>query len=154
MATPQALEDVRVPTRYRLTAMWTTLMFCFIYADYFELYVPGKLQGMLAGNMIPLGPVTQSVLVGTGAMLALPSLMILFSLILGAVLTRWLNIVVATLYMAIQILVISGSGWAFYIAFGVLEVALTALIVWTAWTWPRTVAESSESAQFVRHDLA
>jgi len=35
-------------------------MSCFIYADYFELYVPGKLQGMLAGRMEPLGAVTQS----------------------------------------------------------------------------------------------
>ena len=44
------LEDVRVPTRYKLSAMWTSVMFCYIYVDYFELYVPGKLQGMLEGK--------------------------------------------------------------------------------------------------------
>lgn len=140
MSTNSAFEDVRVPTRYKLAAMWTSLMFCYIYADYFELYVPGKLQGMFAGNMAPLGPVSQGVLVGTGAMLALPSLMILFSLILGPSLARWLNIVLGTIYAVIQVMVTSGSGWAFYIGYGILEIALTALIVWTAWTWPRITA--------------
>lgn len=140
MSTNSAFEDVQVPTRYKLAAMWTSLMFCYIYADYFELYVPGKLQGMFSGNMAPLGPVTQGVLVGTGAMLALPSLMILFSLILWPSLARWLNIVLGTIYAVIQAMVISGSGWAFYIGYGILEIALTGLIVWTAWTWPRITA--------------
>jgi len=113
------------------------VMFCYIYADYFELYVPGKLQGMLAGQMAPLGPVTQSVLLGTATMLALPSLMILLSVALQAPVTRWLNVVVGTVYTAIQIAVVAKSGWSFYIALGVLEATLTALIVWTAWRWPR-----------------
>ncbi|MEP6938797.1 MAG: DUF6326 family protein [Rudaea sp.] len=134
-----ALEDVSVPTRYKLSAMWVSVMFCYIYADYFELYVPGKLQGMIAGRMDPLGPVTQGVLAGTAAMLALPSLMILLSIALPPRLCRWLNVVVGIVYTLIQLLVISGSGWAFYVAFGILETALTALVVWTAWKWPRVV---------------
>jgi hypothetical protein len=140
MKVESVLEDVRVPTRYKLSAMWASVMFCYIYADYFELYVPGKLQGMLAGSMAPLGPVTQGVLVGTGAMLALPSLMILLSILLAPRACRWLNIVVGVVYTAIQLLVISGSGWAFYIAFGILETLLTALAAWTAWTWPAVEA--------------
>ena len=137
MATTSVLEDVPVPTRYKLSAIWTSVMFCYIYADYFELYVPGKLQGMLAGQMVPLGPVTQAVLLGTAAMLALPSLMILLSVTLKATLNRWLNVLVGTIYTAIQIAVVAKSGWNFYIALGILEAALTALIVWTAWNWPR-----------------
>ena len=50
------LEDVRVPTRYKLSAIWASVMFCYIYGDYFELYVPGKLQGMLAGKWGHLAP--------------------------------------------------------------------------------------------------
>jgi hypothetical protein len=136
MATGAALEDVRVPTRYKLSAIWTSVMFCYIYADYFELYVPGKLQGMLAGQMLPLGPVTQGILMGTAAMLALPSLMILMSVTLKATLNRWLNVIVGSIYTAIQIAVVAKSGWGFYIALGILEAGLTALIVWTAWAWP------------------
>ncbi len=28
--------------------------------------------------------------------------------------------------------------WAFYILFGVIEMTLTGLVVWYAWTWPRS----------------
>jgi hypothetical protein len=138
MAVVEPLDDVRVPTRYKLSALWTSVMFLYIYADYFELYVPGKLQGMLAGKMAPLGPVTQTVLLGTTAMLALPSLMIFLSVALRASVTRWLNIVAGVIYSVIQVAVISGSGWTYYVAMGLMETALTALIVGTAWKWPRS----------------
>jgi Family of unknown function (DUF6326) len=138
MATASVLHDVRVPTRYRLSALWTSVMFLYIYADYFELYVPGKLQSILAGEMGPLGPVSQSVLLGTAAMLALPSSMIFLSVGLSASATRWVNIVVGVIYAAIQIAVVSGSGWTFYVAMGLLETTLTVLIVWTAWKWPKS----------------
>ena len=137
MAVAAALEDVRVPTRYMLSAMWASVMFCYIYVDYFELYVPGKLQGMLDGKIAPLGLVTQGVLLATATMLALPSLMIFLSVTLKASASRWLNIVMGVIYTAIQLAVVSGSGWVFYVVIGLLEAALTALIAWTAWKWPR-----------------
>ena len=34
-------------------------MFCYVYADYFGLYKPHVLQGMLEGQMGPLGATTQ-----------------------------------------------------------------------------------------------
>ena len=138
MAAVSVLDDAPVPIRYKLSALWISVMFLYIYADYFELYVPGKLQSILAGQMAPLGPVTQSVLLGTAAMLALPSLMIFLSVALRASATRWLNVAVGVIYTAIQIAVVSSSGWTFYVAMGMLETALTVLIVWTAWKWPRS----------------
>lgn len=123
--------------------MWASVMFCYIYVDYFELYVPGKLQGMLDGKIAPLGPVTQGVLLATATMLALPSLMIFLSVTLRASMSRWLNIVMGITYTAIQIAVVSGSGWVFYVAIGILEAALTASIVWTAWKWPRAGSRGS-----------
>lgn len=138
--------DIRVHTRFRLAAAWASLMSCYIYADYFELYVPGKLAGMLAGRMDPIGAVSQGVLVGTGAMLTVPSLMILLSVILPPGPCRWINILLGVLYSVIQILVISGSGWAFYVAFGVVEIALTAYIAWTAWRWPRLLPQDSDTS--------
>ncbi|TZF87774.1 DUF6326 family protein [Cognatilysobacter lacus] len=143
MKAATTLHDVRVPTRYKLAAIWASVMSCFIYADYFELYVPGKLQGMLAGRMEPLGPVTQGVLLGTSAMLAVPSLMIALSVLLPPGPCRWLNLVVGLLYAVLQLLVISHSGWAFYIGFGLLEVALMAFVVWTAWRWPTVVGQAA-----------
>jgi hypothetical protein len=40
------------------------------------------------------------------------------------------------LYSLVMLAAIQGT-WNFYIFFGVVEIALTLMIVWYAWTWPR-----------------
>ena len=59
-----ALEDFKINVKLKLAGLWTAVMFCYIYADYFGLFVPGRLQHMLEGRMEPLGPTTQGVLHG------------------------------------------------------------------------------------------
>ncbi len=140
MTNQHNLEDIKVPVRYKLSFIWASVMFCYIYVDYFELYVPGKLQGMLDGNIMPLGPVTQEILLGTAIMMAIPSLMIFLSVALKASLSRGFNIIFGIIYTVIMLIVVSSSSWIFYIAIGLLESALTALIVWIAWKWPRQVS--------------
>ena len=55
-------DDSPVPIRLKLSALWTTVMLCFIYADFFGLFLPGRLLAMNAGIMKPLGPATSVVL--------------------------------------------------------------------------------------------
>ena len=133
-----ALQDAYVNVRVKLSALWASVMFCYIYADYFGLYVPGALRSMLEGQMRPLGPTTQGVLLGTSAMMAIPSLMIFLSVALSPRLTRVLNISLGVVYTGI--ILITMWGWAFYILFGFIEITLTLLVVWHAWQWPRVQA--------------
>lgn len=131
-----ALEDTKVPVRFKLAALWTSVMFCYVYGDYFQLYTPGKLQDMLNGEMA-LGAVTQGMLVGTTILMAVPSLMIFLSLVLPAVVSRWLNVGAGLFYTAIMLLILYNGAWAFYMLFATIEVTLTLLAVWYAWSWPR-----------------
>lgn len=133
-----AFEDITVPVRFKLFALWVSVLFFYVYGDYFELYQPGKLQQMLAGRM-PLGAISQGVLLGMSAVIVIPSLMPFLSLILPAGVNRWANIVFGTLYTVTMILAIRG-GWHFYVFFGVIEIILTLLIVFYAWTWPKQPA--------------
>jgi hypothetical protein len=128
-------EDVKVPLRLKLSALWCSLMLCYIYGDYFELYQPGKLQEMISGKTA-LGPTTQGALMGMAAVMAIPSLMVLLSLVLPPLLNRWANTILGAVYTLIVILAVLGS-WYFYIFFGIVEIALTISIVWYAWTWPK-----------------
>ena len=130
-----ALEDIKVHVRFKLFALWSSVMFFYIYGDYFELYRTGKLQELIAGRM-PLGGISQGVLLAMASVMIIPSLMPFLSLALPAGVNRWLNIVFGTLYSVIMILAIRG-GWHFYILFGLIEVTLTTLIVFSAWTWPK-----------------
>ena len=132
------LEDSKINVKIKLSALWASVMFCYIYADYFGLFVPGAMQSMLNGQMRPLGATTQGVLLVTSLMLAIPSVMIFLSVALPPVLNRSINIVVGVFYTGI--ILITMWGWAFFIFYGVIEISLTSLVVYYALKWPRAPA--------------
>ena len=43
-------QNIEVDIKIKLSGLWTTLMFCYIYGDYFELYTPGKVKDLLSGD--------------------------------------------------------------------------------------------------------
>jgi hypothetical protein len=131
------LQDRKVDVKVKLAALWASVMFCYIYADYFGLYVPGALQSMSSGKMGPLGHVSQGVLLGTSVMMAIPSVMIFLSVALNARWNRVVNIVAGVLYTVI--ILITMWSWVFFIFFGFIEITLTGLVVWYAIAWPKTV---------------
>ena len=134
-----ALEDIKIHVKMKISALWVSVMFCYIYGDYFGLYQPGELRGMLEGKMGPFGPTTQGILLGTSLMMAIPSVMVFLSLALKPNLNRLVNIILGVIYTVIMLITMPGS-WAFYIFLGIVEVVLTALIVWYAWNWPKQEA--------------
>ncbi|MHA6204886.1 DUF6326 family protein [Dyella soli] len=104
-----ALQDMKVHVKLKLASLWTSLMFCYIYGDYFGLFKPGNLQDMLRGQMGPLGPVTQGVLVGTSALLAIPGLMIFLSLVMKPVINRAANVVLGLFYTLVMLVTMPGA---------------------------------------------
>ena len=130
------LDDIKIHVKLKLAFLWASVMFCFIYGDYFGLYVPGQLKGMLDGQG-PLGPTSQSSLAIVAALLAIPGLMVFLSVALAPSVSRWLNIVFGLLYTLFVLITMPGA-WAFYILMSIIEVLLTVLIVWYAWTWPKS----------------
>lgn len=132
------LHDPRLPVQAKLAAAWTSFMFLYIYVDYFHLYKPGAIDDILAGVVYEFD-INQTFLTGTLALIAIPSVMILLSMTLPARVNRAANLVVASLYIPVSLFNALGESWlAFYgLSIG-LEVAILALILREAWTWPRT----------------
>jgi len=130
-------SEKQIHVRLKLSSLWVSVMLCYIYGDYFELYVPGKLREMLEGRIGPLGPATQGVLLGTAILMAIPSLMVFLCIVLRRTVNRLVNIAFGAIYSIIMVLVAIRSTWTFYRFLGIVEIALTLLIVWYAWTWPR-----------------
>ena len=93
---------------------------------------------MLEGRLA-VGPATQGVLLGTAILMAIPSVMVFLSLTLRANANRWVNIILGAIYTVIMLITMPGA-WIFYVFLGIVEVALTALIVWYAWNWPKQEA--------------
>jgi len=134
--TTAVFDDVKIDVKMKLSALWVAAMLCFIYGDFFGLFEPGRLAGMLAGKMGPLGPTTQGVLLGVSVFMAIPSVMVFLSLALKPKTNRWVNIIVGVVFSVVVPTTMVGA-WTFYQFLGVVEVALTALVVWYAWNWPK-----------------
>ncbi|QDQ72948.1 hypothetical protein FNZ56_03185 [Pseudoluteimonas lycopersici] len=133
------LDTAPVNVRVKLALLWAATMFCYVYGDYFELYVPGKLQEMIGGQLA-FGPATQGALVGTSLLLIVPALMVVFTVLLAPRACRLANIVLGVFYALVMAMAVQGA-WYFYKLFGAVEIALTLSIAWQAWRWPRRAAE-------------
>jgi hypothetical protein len=133
------LEDFKAPTSIKLALLWASLMFLYTYNDYFSLYTPGTIEDIAAGRLGPLGVASEGVRVGVSIMLAIPALMIFLSAALKPWVSRGLNVVFGLVYTGIEAVTLLGAP-LFYQIVVVLEMTLTALIVWNALRWPRSAA--------------
>jgi len=127
-------EDLRINVRIKLSALWVAIMLLYIYADILSLFKPGQIEQMIAGKMGPF-PVTQSSLLAGSTLMIVPAVMVFLSLTLKTIVNRWANITTGVLYTFVNISNLVGETWAYYIFFGIVEIAFTLLIVWYAWKW-------------------
>lgn len=130
------LQEFEPPLTVKLAGLWASLMFCYIYADFFGLFRPGALADMNRGIIHPLGAATPLVLLGTSVMMVVPSLMVFLALVMRPALNRWANVVLGFVYAAIIALTMIGAP-LYYLFFGSVEILLSLLIVRYAWRWPR-----------------
>jgi hypothetical protein len=144
---PIAVEPARefacaqVDTRVKLAAAWTALIALYIYADFLSLYRPGQIDEVRRGVMGPWD-VSQATLVVASLIVMIPAAMIVLSLLLPTMVDRTVNLVLAILYILVNISNLVGEGWAYYYLFGIAEIAITGLIFFTAWKWsPTEVSE-------------
>ena len=136
--TPQdALKDMRV--RMKLAALWASLMFFYIYVDYFGSYKPGIIEDILAGKVFTFD-ITQGFLLTALALTTIPALMIFLSVALPAKVNRWTNIIVAAVWIPYTLFNLAGEFWMYMVYGAVVEVVLLLLIISYAWKWPKQKA--------------
>jgi uncharacterized protein DUF6326 len=140
-----ALEDLRMPVQAKLAAAWTSFMFLYIYVDYFALYKPGVIDGILGGAVFEFD-ISQTLLTAFLTLIAIPILMVMLSMMLPARANRTINLVVASLYIPVSMFNAVGESWTYFYGLSIgLEVLLLAFILRSAWTWPRTAAPATRT---------
>jgi hypothetical protein len=134
------LKDFKINIKIKLSALWAGLTLCYFYCDYFELYVPEKIEGLISGNNQLDSPLK---LFAASLMLAIPATMVFLSVLLPPIINRLLNIIFGiffTLVMAIIAFTIMGKAWyTFYLFFAIVEILIASVIVWYALHWPRMI---------------
>jgi hypothetical protein len=133
------LEDLKVNVKIKLAALWVTLMLIYIYVDIFGFYEPGVIEDILAGIVWEF-KISQAWALGALILMMIPILMVFLSMMLKAGVNRWVNIIVAVLYIAVGIGTTIGETWAFYIVGHVVGIVLLLIVIWTAVRWPRQEA--------------
>lgn len=133
------LEDRPVPVRMKLSSLWATVMFLYVYVDIFTFYKPGIVENILVGRVWRFD-ITPGWALGGLLLLTIPALMVFLSLALPARMARWTNIVVGSLYIPVSLANVLDETWSYFFVGAAVESALLALVVWYAWSWPR-VAE-------------
>lgn len=137
--TGKSLENFKINVKLKLALLWTSLMFLYIYADYFELMTPGKLERMMHLET-PMGPASPGLLTIFAILLIIPALMIVLSIFLVPQINKWTNITFGIVYAAISILIIITSiesEWhRFYVLYNFVELFVLITIIWQAWNWP------------------
>jgi len=139
MTSKTGLQDFKVNVKFKLSALWVSVMFCYIYGDFFSLFVPGRIKGLMNGES-GAGTITPWTLLAYAILLSLPPVMIFLSLLLRPKANRILNIFFGALFTLVMLMVVSASieKWMiFYIYLGVVEIIITCLIIGYAWKWPK-----------------
>lgn len=131
-----SLEDITVNIKLKLSTLWASFMFLYIYVDYFALYMPGKINDILKGGVFVFD-ITQVFLLAALTSVTIPALMIFLSATLPAKVNRWVNIIIATVYIPYTLVNLAGEAWMHMIFGAIVEVVLLCLIIHYALKWPR-----------------
>ncbi|WP_019028276.1 DUF6326 family protein [Colwellia piezophila] len=131
-------EDFQINVKLKISALWVAVMFCYVYGDYIQIYVPGILAKAMEVKTTAADLNTQLEFVFVAILMAIPSIMIFISLVLKPKINRWLNIGVGMFFILTNILFNLTETWAFYLLLTAIEIAITIAIVWYAWQWPKT----------------
>ncbi len=131
------LQDFEVNIKLKLASLWTSVTLCYLYGDYFELYVPHKVEGLINGVNLLDSPMK---LFLAAVLLAIPASMVCLSILLKPSLNKWLNIIFGTFFTAIMLFIAltSITLWlTFYVFLAIIESIITSLIVYNAWNWTK-----------------
>jgi hypothetical protein len=130
------LEDEKVSTKVKISALWIAILFIFAYVDIFSFYKPEIIPGIQAGKMF-IFQITQTFVFLTTLYIVIPSLMVFLSLVLPPKVNRLTNIIVAIFYLVTILGSCIGETWVFYLFGSLVESILLGVIIWYAVKWPK-----------------
>ena len=140
---PSNLQDVKVNLRLKLATLWTSVMFIYLYGDYFALYIPGQAGKLVSGETLLNSPVK---VFAASVLMVIPPAVIIVSVFAKSYYAKLLNIIFGIIFSAIMLLIAVTSipvtpEVSAYVFYAILESVITIAIVRLSWKWPKTDAE-------------
>jgi hypothetical protein len=119
------MNDVKII----LSFFWVAVVLCYLYGDVFSILAGDFKLGELDGK-----PLTEYMVLGMAAIMIIPIIMIVLTLLLDDFACRWANIIVAIIYFGFNLFSI--RGYAIYEKFTLIVfMGFNLATVYFAWTW-------------------
>ena len=120
------MDEVQI----KLSAVWVALMLVYLLGDVLRIFAgdfkPGEVSGVQA---------TQGMWLGMAALMLIPILMVVLTLVLPQPVNRWANIIIAVgffLFNAVGLPTYPSLYDKFLLA---VSLGFNIMTVWTAWKW-------------------
>ena len=117
-------------TRIVLSGIWVALMLTYLWGDVLRIFAgdvePGKLQGGVQA--------TQGIWLGIAAIMLVPILMVVLTLIIPYPAIRWINIIVAIIVIIFNLVGLPYKG-AYDNFLIIVSFVFNGLTIWYAWRW-------------------
>ena len=116
--------------RFVLAFIWIAVMLIYLLGDVIRIFAghftPGEIDG---------AEFTQAMGLGIAALMVLPILMIVLSLVLPHDIARWSNIIIAAMWILFNLAGIRGYEGHYDPFLLVISMVLNGVTIWYAWTW-------------------
>ncbi len=129
------MEDWKI----KIAVLWLVFECGAIATPILELYLPGFVEGLVAGEAGG-SQITPELILVLAIGLLIPPVMAFLSLTLKDSINRWANIIVGIIFAGLALilgpiayLTQPSAYYAYAILIGIVQFAATALIVWYAW---------------------
>ena len=129
-------SNTRIPMRQKLSTLWTTVMFFYIYADIQGFYETGLIAKIMSGDIDGI-IISQPFLLMGAVLMSIPIAMVFLTMVLPARLLRILTIIlaIAHIFLAVTILFVGSETWAFWYYYTALEITTYVVMIVFSWKW-------------------
>lgn len=118
-----------------LSTLWVFVTLNYLYCDLMGLMDANLLKQYLTGTIDGL-VLDEQFLLMAAILMEIPIAMIVFSRVLNYKANRWSNVIAGSIKTIVMIMTLFiGKPTAYYLFFGIVEIATTISIVCYAWQW-------------------
>jgi hypothetical protein len=122
----QTMKDVRVT----LSIIWIAVMLTYLWGDVLRIFAGHATPGEIGGAKI-----TQAMGLGLAALMLIPILMVVLSLLLPHNVNRWVNIIVAAFWFIFNLAGLRGYEGHYDKFLLAVSMIFNLVTIWIAWKW-------------------
>ena len=120
------MKDVRVT----LSIIWIAVMLTYLLGDVLRIFTGDMVPGEIGGVKI-----TQAMGLGIAALMVIPILMVVLTLVLPQNISRWANIILAGFWFLFNLVGLPSYPGHYDKFLLAVSMVFNILTIWTAWKW-------------------